>query len=280
MPCKDLTVSIVAHNSMDCILKCIESVYKWAGNLDLEVWVVDNVSEDGGAEAVRERFPQARLIVNESNVGFGRANNQVLRHAKSRYCLVLNPDTIVLPGTLQGMVDFMDRNPDAGIMGCKMLNPDLSLQYSCRKHPSLMVTLSRGLGLDGHFFCAKIVDEYLMRDVPHDEVMTVDWLTGCCLMIRKEALEDVGFFDERYFLYFEDADLCYRASIHWNVYYLPHVQMIHEFQSRSRKFGNLWHKLHHARSAALFYFKYGVRGPSGRRIPGIGAKAGASLINP
>jgi len=239
-------------------LLCLKSLYEDQNGLDTDIYVVDNNSSDNSVEAIRSAYPAVNLIVNKDNRGFARANNQVLQKFKSEYCLILNPDVTIFPGTLRGMVDFMNNTPDAGISGCKVLNSDGTIQYSCRRYPNIIIIIWRALLLDLYFRRNKIIDSYLMKDWNHDTVKHVDWLTGCCLMIRKETLEDIGMMNEKYFLYFEDADLCYRVNKRWKVYYLPDISMTHEFQHRSRKFGHMWHTLHHIKSAYHFFSQHGL----------------------
>lgn len=252
---KDLTVSIVTYKSRDCILECLESFIAHSGGLDMEIVVVDNNSRDDAMANVKRLYPQVTVIENDSNLGFAGGNNLVLSNFDSRYCLVSNPDILVMPDTLREMIRFMDDNADAGICGCRILNPDMSLQYSCRRYPTPLMVLTRGLLLDRLPPAKALVKKYLMVDRSHDRVMPVDWLTGCCLLIRKETVKDVGLMDENYFLYFEDVDLCYRVNRRWKVFYLPSVSMIHEFQHTSRTSVNLGHKYHHMRSALRFFIK-------------------------
>jgi GT2 family glycosyltransferase len=255
---KDLTISIVNYNMKEHILSCLESIFSTSHGLDIDVYVVDNKSEDDSVEAIKRHYPKANLIVNNENKGFGKANNQVLSISDSRYCLITNPDVIVLPGTLQTMVGFMDENRDAGAAGCKMLNNDDSLQYSCRRYPTLFTLLMRGVLIDELFFRGKAVKRYLMQDWTHDEIRHVDWLTGCCIMLRKEAIEEVGLFDEKFFIYFEDVDICYRINRNWKVYYLPQARMIHEYQHKSRRIHDLKSRYYHLKSAIHFFRKNGL----------------------
>ncbi|GAX59194.1 glycosyl transferase [Candidatus Scalindua japonica] len=255
---KDLTISIVNYNSKEHILKCIESIYAHGEGIDIDVYVVDNNSTDGSVDDIKKNYPDVKLIMNNENRGFGDANNQVLKRFNSRYCLITNPDIIILSGTLQELVKFMDANKDAGAVGCKVLNPDRSLQYSCRRYPSFIMSISRGLLIDSIFPNNKIIKKYLMMDSEHDKVMPVEWLTGCCLMVRHETIKEVGTFDKNFFMYFEDVDICRRINKNWKVYYLPDVQMIHGYQSNSRRIGNLKHKLIHLKSAIYFFKKHGL----------------------
>jgi GT2 family glycosyltransferase len=255
---KDLNISIVNYKMKESLMRCVKSIYKSKDCLDIDIYIVDNNSNDGSVEEIRETYPEINLIVNKENKGFARANNQVLRILDSKYCLILNPDVILFPGTLGAMVNFMDANPEAGISGCKVLNTDGSLQYSCRRYPLLTTIMWRALLLDLFFPKNKIIGKYLMKDWAHDSIKPVNWLTGCCLLIRKETLKDIGLMNDKFFLYFEDTDLCLRTNEKWKVFYLPHIHVVHEFQHKSRKFGHLRHTMHHVKSAFHFFREHGI----------------------
>lgn len=255
---KDLTISIVNYNSKRFILNCLESIYADSNGLDTEVYVVDNNSTDGSIEATEKLYPKVKLIFNKNNRGFAKANNQVLGIADSRYCLITNPDVIFLPGTLTAMTNFMDSHQDAGAVGCKVLNINRTLQHSCRRYPTFLTILLRGIGIELIHPNCRPIERYLMKDIKHEGVLPVDWVTGCCLMVRKETIDEVGFLDEKFFMYFEDTDLCYRINERWQVYYLSNVCIIHEFQHMSRRIGNLKHKIYHLRSAARFFRRHGL----------------------
>lgn len=255
---KDLTISIVNYNSQQFILNCLESIYANSDGLDPDVFVVDNNSIDGSIEDIEKLYPQVKLILNKENKGFAKANNQVLRTVDSRYCLITNPDVIFLPDVLKTMVSFMDSHPDAGAVGCRVLNIDRSLQYSCRRYPTFLTILLRGLGIDLIRPNSMLIERYLMKDIQHEGVVAVDWLTGCCLLVRKETIDAVGLLDEDFFMYFEDTDLCFRINERWQVYYLAEACIIHEFQHMSRRIGNFKHKIHHLKSAVHFFRKHGL----------------------
>jgi GT2 family glycosyltransferase len=228
----DLSVIIVSYNVANFLTGCLTSIYRAASRTSFEVLVVDNASTDGSAQMVRDEFPQAILLANESNYGFARANNQALRMSKGRYCLLLNPDTLVNPGSLDEMVEFMDHRPDVGASGCQLIGPDGAIQPSGRRFPSLLAVLLRGTRL--HRLCNKPVTRYLMADWDHSSVREVDWVLGACLLLSRKALEDVGLLDEGFFLYYEDIDLCYRLKARgWKVYYNPQIQVVHYYQRAS-----------------------------------------------
>ncbi|MBM3155218.1 MAG: glycosyltransferase family 2 protein [Chloroflexi bacterium] len=228
----DLSVIIVSYNVANFLRGCLASIYRSAPQISFEVLVVDNASTDGSAQMVREEFPQAIFLANESNYGFARANNQALRMSKGRYCLLLNPDTLLNLSSLDEMVEFMDHRPDAGASGCQLISPDGAIQASCRMFPTMLAVLLRGTPL--HKVYNKPVARYLMADWDHSDAREVDWVLGACLLLRREALEDVGLLDEGFFLYYEDIDLCYRLKVRgWKVYYNPQIQVVHYYQRAS-----------------------------------------------
>jgi len=212
----DLSIIIVNWNTCDLLAQCLQSVYDTANSIDFEIIVVDNASTDGSQAMVRYRFPQIRLIENQENVGFARANNQALITSRGRYFLLLNSDTIVLPGTLEEMVRFADQNSDGGIIGCKLLNRDGSLQESWASFPTIWSEL-----LGCNFRTRRLVEETPL-------IYEVDWLGGACLLVRPAAINEVGLLDESFFMYSEETDWCFRMRRQgWQVYYLPGVGVIH-----------------------------------------------------
>jgi len=195
----------------------------------MEVIVVDNASSDGSVEMVRAEFPQVRLMANEENLGFTRANNQGIAASRGRYVLLLNPDTEVLGDALGAMVDYMDVHPDVGALGPMLLNPDGSVQSSRRRFPTLATALLEStvfqweLSRDN-----RILRRYYILDRPDDEVQEVDWVTGACILMRREAIEEVGPLDEGFFMYSEELDWCRRARERgWKVVYLPTARVVH-----------------------------------------------------
>ncbi len=248
-----LSIIVVNWNTRNLLAGCLASVMETAGDLDPEVWVVDNASSDGSAAMVRERFPQVRLIENVQNIGFARANNQALAQADGRYLLLLNSDTIVKPGALRALVEFMDAHPDAGAVGARLLNADGSLQPSC--HPMLTPWREfwRLLFLETMRRCAT----YDMARWDVDTPRQVEVIKGACLMVRREALDQVGQLDEGYFMYTEEVDLCYRlAQAGWKLYWVPQAQVVHyDGQSAKQVAERMYVQLY--RSKVQFYRKFG-----------------------
>lgn len=254
----DLIISIVNYNTKDFLHQCLSSIYSTSIPLDFQVHVVDNNSADGSQEMVETFFPQASLICNKQNFGFARSNNQVIKSTDSQYILLLNPDITVMPKSIENITDFMNKHSDVGALGCKLLNPDKSVQFSCRKFPNALTIFLRGLYTDLLFPNAPIFKQYMMADWNHSTIAEVDWIMGSSLMLRREALQEVGLFDESFFMYYEDVDLCLRMWEKWKVCYFPHSQMIHHHLQESHRLSAVRQRLIHIVSAYYFFRKHGL----------------------
>lgn len=253
-----LLIAIVNYKSTDLLVKCLDSLYAQDIEADYRIVVVDNNSQDGGIDRLRREYPAVTLIANDANQGYAHAVNQAIRAEDSEYILILNPDIEVRPGAVNAMLDFMACTPDAGIVGGKLLNPDGTLQYSCRTFYTLPTILLRRTPLGKLFPHSSIVTRHLMADWDHAAVRDVDWMLGACLMIRRSAAQAVGLMDERFFLYFEDVDWCYRMHrAGWRVCYLPDAEMVHHHRRYSAN--GLFNKtlLYHLMSMLHFYIKWG-----------------------
>ncbi len=221
----DLTISIINTNNRDLLRNCLRSIFENTRRISLEVYVVDNACTDGSAEMVQAEFPQVKLIRNETRLGFCANHNQVLRIARGRYCLILNEDTVIQPGAFDCLVEFMDRHSDAGATGPMLLNANGSFQSSYFDFPTLMsefLLQSRlGLLIYGPYYPGRLPEK-------SQQIAEADWVSGACLMVRRETVEQVGLLDERFYVYAEEADWCYRIrSAGWKVYYVPHAQVVH-----------------------------------------------------
>ena len=225
----DLSIIIVNWNTRDLLAQCLESVYANTQGITFEVFVVDNASADGSAQMVPERFPQVRLIENQENVGFARANNQAIKEARGRYVLFLNSDTVVQPSALNLMVAFMDNHLDAGAAGAMLLNSDGTLQKSTRNKFSIgeEILSTSCLGQISSFFPLRS-SAGTMGHAASNRYIMVDGVAGTCLLARRATLDDVGPFNEQFFMYAEDNELCFRIRRNnWKIYYLPSARVIH-----------------------------------------------------
>ena len=258
-PLTDVTLSvcIVTYQALEYVRDCLQSLYANTNIPSIEITIVDNGSTDGLQQFLKEAYPQVRLIQNDSNEDFTRPTNQALRASSGRYLLLLNPDTVVLPQALDKLAEFLDTHPQVGICGPKVLNRDLTLQKPCRRgdaRPWAVLTYFSGIWK--LFPKSKLFGQYLLTYMDEDETHPVDGVSGSCMLIRREVIDQIGYLDERFFAYQEDADFCYRArQAGWQVFYVPTAQIIHYGGmggSRVEPFRSIfeWHK-----SYFLFYRK-------------------------
>ncbi len=208
----DVSVIILNWNTRKLLQECLQTLTHPQIGVDVEVIVVDNASSDDSRDMVRRDFPQVTLIANPMNIGFGAGNNVGIPASTGRYVLFLNSDTQVTEGALKAMVDYADANPDVGILGPKLLNADGSLQYSCRQYPNLATGFLHNTPLGRLLPKNRFAADYLMKNWDHATPRNVDWVSGAALMIRRTLLDQIGGFDEDYYMYCEDVDLCWRAN--------------------------------------------------------------------
>jgi GT2 family glycosyltransferase len=240
----DLSIIMVPWNVRDLVRENLKSIYNTSPSprsrfgeagqsspykgeeiFEFEVFAVDNDSRDGTAEMIRNEFPRVKLIANNYNAGFARANNQAIKLAKGRYILLLNPDMRVLPGTLETMVKWMDEHLEAGVAGCHLVGQDGKSVPHVRRFPKLLDQLAIVLKLP-HIF-SSLLDKYLMRDFNYSEESEVDSIRGSFFMIRKEVIDKIGALDERYFIWFEEVDYCRRVKgAGWKVMYTPATECV------------------------------------------------------
>lgn len=283
----DLSVIIVNYNVREFLEQALRSVRRAAEGLSVEVFVVDNNSVDGSVEMVRRDFPEVRLIANAENAGFGRANNQAIRRARGRHLLILNPDTIVQEDTFSTLLRFMEAHPEAGAVGCQILNPDGAFAPESRRaFPTPPVAFYRMTGLSRLFPKSRRFGRYNLTYLPIDQVAEVDALSGSCMLVRHAALyfaretwlrEDdeealralvaappderrpaggAGLFDESFFMYGEDLDWCFRIQrAGWKIFYTPETQIIH-YKGESTKKGELRYVRHFYGAMILFTQKH------------------------
>ncbi len=221
----DVSIIIISWNTRDLLADCLNSIEQTAGDLKVEIIVVDNVSTDGSPDMVRRQFPHVQLLENDSNVGFAGANNQGMALGCGRYLLLLNSDAFLKPDSLRTAVHFMDEHPDVGVCGVKLLNPDGTFQGSYADFPTLKSEFLLATGLGN-----RLVSPYYPSSPPWpgEEAHEVDWVAGAFMLLRSEVFEQAGGMDETYWMYSEETDWCYRIKQRgWKIYYLPQVAITH-----------------------------------------------------
>ncbi|MGE5329783.1 MAG: glycosyltransferase family 2 protein [Deltaproteobacteria bacterium] len=232
----DLSIIIVNFKSKDFTEACVKSIYQNTKNISFEVIVVDNNSGDGCIEMLSEKFPQVIGYENKENAGFSKGNNIGMKLAKGRYLLLLNPDTIVFESTLDKMVEYMDKHSDVGVSGCRVENPDGTLQRACRRSvPTPKIAFFQLSGLGKLFPKSKILAKYNLSYIDENQETEVDAVSGAFLTFRREVYEQIGGLDEDYFMYAEDIDFCFRAKQKgWKIMYYPDTRITH-FKGQSSK---------------------------------------------
>lgn len=263
----DLSIVIVNYNTCKLLRDCLTSIFNSQGDIAFEVYVVDNASSDGSVWMVQTEFPQVHLIASKVNGGFAVANNIGLSQANfgdgatsqsqtPRYALLLNPDTVLPPTALAGMIAFMDEHPEAGAAGPKLVRLDGSLDLACRRtFPAPEVSFYRMVGLSKLFPRSRLFGRYNMTFADPDELVEVDAVVGAFMIIRRRAIAQAGLLDETYFMYGEDLDWAYRIKSHgWKIYYNPAVTVTHIKRASSRRSPRA--QMEFYRAMAIFYRKF------------------------
>lgn len=221
-----LTVLLVSYNTKSLLTPCFDALEAaLAGVSGHSIIVVDNASADGSAAYLQENFPQAEVIALDRNIGFGRANNFALTRVDSPYLLLLNTDAFVAKDSITASLDYMASHPDCGILGVRLIGRDGVLQPSCRFFPTPLNSFISRAGLQKWFPKARLIDDMAWD---HATERDCDWVPGCFYLVRREVVQQVGLFDPRYFLYFEEVDHCFAAKrAGWKVAFYPHTSVVH-----------------------------------------------------
>jgi N-acetylglucosaminyl-diphospho-decaprenol L-rhamnosyltransferase len=223
-----ISTVIVSFNTRDILRGCLTELFANSQGLDMEVFVVDNRSSDGSAQMVEREFPKVHLIANTENLGFAAANNQAFRLARGRYIVLLNPDAFVKPGALQAAVSFMERTPGCGICGGRLVDLDGHLDPSARRFPTWPAKLSTLTGMSSRYPGSPVFNRHDFGGFAHDRHREVDWVPGTFVVLRQRMLAQIGLFDERFFIYYEETDLCLRARKNgWTVFFVPEAEVVH-----------------------------------------------------
>ena len=223
----DLSIVIVSWNVRDYLAACLDSIRASAGDLDIEVIVVDSYSGDGTVEMVRERYPWVKFLPQSANIGFTRGNNLGLAAAQGRYLMLLNPDTEIVGDALLCMVHYLDEHPRVGVVGPNTRNADGSAQSTRRRFPTFITALFESTWLQP-IAPRQVLDYYYARDIADGDTAEVDWVQGSALMMRRKVYGQIGGLDEQYIMFSEEMDWCKRArNVGWRVVYLGGARIVH-----------------------------------------------------
>lgn len=252
-----LSIIIVNFNVKAFLQNCLLSVRKSLEDIPSEIIVVDNASDDGSVEIIKKNFPDVKLIELSENLGFSKANNIGLKIAKGEYICLLNPDTIVEEDTFNTMIRFMESHPEAGMAGCKILNPDGTFQLACRRSfPTPWVAFTKIFGLSALFPKSKLFARYNITYLDENQTYEVDAISGSFMFLRREVYEKVGGLDESFFMYGEDLDWCFRIKeAGFKIYYVHSTKIIH-FKGESTKRSNIDEVKHFYNAMRLFVRKH------------------------
>ena len=255
----DISISIVTWNGKETVEKCLRSIFRTRPKIRFEVIVVDNASVDGTKELILQEFPDVLLIQNEENIGYGPAHNRAYRISQGRHLLVLNNDITITEGALEGLVHYMDEHPNVGLVGGRLQNPDGTFQSSAnRRFPTLL-----GVFLEQIFFLTSLRIFLIQKTFGArfsrlrwnlEMPQSVAWVGGACMLIRREVMERVGLFDDHFFFYYEDSDLCLRIKKSgWDVVYDPRYCFVHEWGTTTRR--HVGKFMMESRKSILYYFR-------------------------
>lgn len=241
----DLSIIILNYKYKGLVKTCLRNIKssltlsaQEGFKLDYEIIVVDNASNDAVDEMIKNNFPEVKLIMLDKNIGYGGGNNAGIKVAQGNYILIVNPDITVLEGAIKNLYEFMENNPEVGIVVPQLLNPNGTIQRSCMRFPKLFTPVYRRLSwLEIMPFVKKHLREFEIEEWDHNSDREVeDWVLGACLMIRGSAIKEAGMFDEQFLLFFEDTDLCRRFKLKgWKIYYLSNAKVIHLDERLSKK---------------------------------------------
>ncbi|MBT5808248.1 glycosyltransferase family 2 protein [Candidatus Uhrbacteria bacterium] len=260
---KDVSILIVHYNTPGLLRQTLKGIVRAGVKVSYEVIVVDNNPLMRIDEMVRKEFPEVRLIMSDRNLGFGVGMNKAIEQANGRYLFVFNPDIILTPGSVEGLMDYMETHPKVGMVGPELRNPDGSHQNSCYRFSKLSTIIYRRVPFLRSLKKAKAeIQEYLMADTDHAVTQEVDYILGAAMFVRRQAYEQVGGFDPEFFVYFEDQDWCRRFwQAGWKVVYHPAVHLIHYHRRETAEGGFIKQLLNpltriQIKSAVYYYKKY------------------------
>ena len=244
----DISIIIVNWNTKDLLLECLASIYNTVNKITFEVWLVDNASADGSVEVAKNRYPEIHVIQNERNLGFAAANNLAFKQMKGNYALLLNTDATLMDSAAEELFNFMEDSPKVGMACGQLLNTDGSKQNSVANYPSLLSLLCNET-----FLRIMLPNKFPSKRKKYSSPVEVDSCIGACMIVRKEAMDEVGTFDEGYFFYLEETDWAYRMKqAGWGVFFVPSARIFH---AQGKSVGNTANKKIMFYRSRYYFFK-------------------------
>jgi len=232
----DISIVIISWKMKDLLQSCLQSIYKFTKEVKPEIIVIDNNSQDGTLEMIEKEFPEIILIKNNENRGVAPARNQGIAIAQGKYVLILDADVEIIENSILKLFEFMETNPECGIVGSKLVSTDRQLQFSCKRFPSLLSFIFRRLEHFNFVKNSKTLRYHTMQDWDHKEIQEVDYLIGACQFIRVDVIAKIGMYDDKIFYGPEDIDYCLRIwRAGWKVMYYPNTQIVHHEQRITKK---------------------------------------------
>jgi GT2 family glycosyltransferase len=253
----DLSIIIVSHGHEHFLHDCVHSLIPSLYGLQAEILLVDNLGTGRVPDAVGQTELPVTFLVNRRPLGFAHNMNNAARQSRGRYLLLLNPDTRFLSGHVADALSFMEKDHTAGVVGCRLVNPDGSLQINYRRFPTLPAILARGLYTEKWLRLPRFYQQYLMVNEPLNALTIVDWVLGAFILVSRQHFEMIGGMDERFFLYYEDVDLCYRLRQRGlKTYYFPFIEVLHHHRrtSAAQPLSSHWRR--HVHSLCRFFRKH------------------------
>lgn len=258
-----LSIIVTHYKAVDFLCNCLDSIRKTVKDIDHEVFVVDAKSKKKTENLIKKRFPEVNFMPFKKDVGYSKSVNSGIKKTKGNYVLIVNADIVFLENAVSKMLKFMKKNPDVGLIGPQLINPGNKIQISCFSDPTIKAIIARRTPFGKTKWGKKASEKFTISDWDRKSKREVDWVQGSAMMIQRPALEKIGLLDDRFFMYFEDADWCRRfRNNSYKVIYLSDAKMKHAYHRASKKWGpildlflNFYTRIHII-SAIKYFWKY------------------------